>query len=70
MVSQQFDKIGFADVSNTIFATLTLNDPIDISYREPPQFEINCYQLAGIFTGDLDYLTNFLGHQGASAKWL
>jgi hypothetical protein len=33
-------------------------------------FEISQYQLAGVFTGDLDFLANFLGQQGASAKWL
>ena len=67
-VSQQFDKIGFASISNTIIATLTLNDPINIIYLEPPELEINLYQLAGIFTGDLDYLANFLGNQGVLAK--
>ena len=32
--------------------------------------EIVQYQLAGVFVGDLDFLANFLGQQGASAKWL
>ena len=28
------------------------------------------YLLAGLFSGDLDFLCNLFGHQGASAKWL
>ena len=69
-VKQQFDKIAFANESTNVIALLTLNNPIKCVYREPPQFEIGRYLLAGMFTGDLDFLAHFLGQQGASAKWL
>ena len=67
---QQFDKIAFADESKNAVASLTLYKPMEYVYGEPPQFEIVHYLLAGIFTGDLDFLANFLGKQGASATWL
>ena len=61
------------DASDNITGTLTLKKSIDFCYKDgvdPPQFDIHRYLLAGIFTGDLDFLANFLGHQGASARWL
>ena len=61
------------DASDKIVGMLTLNNPIDFCYKDggdPPQFDIHRYLLAGIFTGDLDFLANFLCHQGASARWL
>ena len=67
-VTQQFDKVGFADNCDTIVATLTLKNPIEYYYRVPPQFEIHRFLLAGVFTGDLDFLATFLGHQGASTR--
>ena len=72
-VAEKFDKIGFVDARDNIIGTLTLKNPIDFCYKDggdPPQFNIHRYLLAGIFTGDLDFLANFLGHQGASARWL
>ena len=35
-----------------------------------PPFSIKQYLIAGLFTGDLDFYAKFLGHQGASARWL
>ena len=65
---QWCDKIAFADSSNTSIATLTLTNPIAFVYHDPVQFNIMQYLLAGIFTGNLDFLTHFIGQQGASAK--
>ena len=69
----EFDKIGFVDSSEKIVGTLTLNNPIDFCCKDggdPPEFNIYRYLLSGIFTGDLEFLSHFLGHQGASARWL
>ena len=55
-VGTQFDKITFVYASNTSVATLTLFNSINYIYYKPVQFDIVQYLLAGIFTGDLDFL--------------
>ena len=67
---QQFDKIKFIGNMTVFLVTLTLKSPIITDYRPETWFERIQYQLACIFAGDLDFLANFLGQQGASAKWL
>ena len=69
-VKEQVDKIQFIGGMDTVLATVTLKSPVGTEYRPDLSFEIIQYQLAGVFTGDLDFLANFLGQQGASAKWL
>ena len=59
-IEEWFDKIMFADTSNISIAALTLTNLIDFVYCEPAQFDIAQYLLARIFTGDLDFLANFL----------
>ena len=69
-VKQQVDKIQFVGGMDAVLSTVTLKSPVGTKYRPNLSFEIIQYQLAGVFTGDLDFLANFLGQQGASAKWL
>ena len=69
-VKQCVDKIKFEDENNQTLAQLTLNIPIACEPHLTMQFTSTHYLLAGIFTGDLDFLAHFFGHQGASAKWL
>ena len=69
-VKQQVDKIKFISGLDAVLVTVTLKSPVRTVYRPGLSFEIIQYQLAGVFTGDLDFLLNFLGQQGASAKWL
>ena len=64
------DKLQFVDTAGSALSTLTLKTPISIAYRTPLPFNVKQYQMAAVFTGDLDFLANFLGHQGASATWL
>ena len=65
---QRCNKIVSTDPSNISIATLILTNPIAFVYRNCVQFNIEQYLLAGIFTGNLDFLACFLGQQGASAK--
>ena len=66
---QQFDKIKFVGDIGEVLSTLTLKTPIVTMYRPEMSIQIIQYQLAGIFVGDLDFLANFVGQQGASVKW-
>ena len=49
-----------------------MNNPIpcQYEYREAAQHQVTQFLMAKVLTGDLDFLSNFLGHQEASAKWL
>ena len=51
-------------------AALTLKKPIVWEVSEENPMVLDHYLVAGLFTGDLDFLAKFFGHQGASAKWL
>ena len=67
---KMLDKMRFADGDQKTLATLTLKNPIQILQPNAPRYEIKQYLLAGVFTGDGAFLAHFLGHQGASVKWL
>ena len=69
-VKQCVDKIRFEDENNQTLAQLTLKIPIACESHLTVQLTITHYLLAGIFTGDLDFLAHFFGHEAASAKWL
>ena len=64
------DEINFVDEDNVSLDKLTLNVSIPCQYEEAAQHQVAQYLMAGVLTGDLDFLSNFLGHQGASSKWL
>ena len=64
------DEMNFVDEDNVSLDKLTLNVPIPCQYEEAAQHQVAQYLMAGVLTGDLDFLSNFLGHQGASSKWL
>ena len=64
------DEIKFVDEDNVSLDKLTLNKLIPCEHEEAAQYQVSQFLLAGVFTGDLDFLSNFLGHQGASSKWL
>ena len=59
------DKIEFRDGSDKRLASLTLKKPIVWKDTEEEQLVLDHYLLAGLFTGDLDFLAHFFGHQGA-----
>ena len=67
---QRFDKIKFEDERQQSLGELTLKRGIACGPHQTMQVTMVQYLLAGLFTGDLDFLANFFGHQGASAKWL
>ena len=67
---QQFDKLEFLGDIGEVLGTLTFKAPIVAPYFPDMEIKIHQYLLAGIFVGDLDFLSNFLEHQGASARWL
>ena len=69
-VKQQVDKMHLIGGMDAVLVTVTSKSPVGTMYRSDLLFEIIQYQLAGMFTRDLDFLANFLGQQGASAKWL
>ena len=64
------DEIHFVDEDNVSLDKLTLNNPIPCQYEEAAQHQVTQFLMAKVLTGDLDFLSNFLGHQEASAKWL
>ena len=68
-VQNKLDKIEFRDENGKCLASLTLKRPIVWEVSEEDQLVLEHYLVAGIFTGDLDFLAHFFGHQGASAKW-
>ena len=65
-----FDKVAFEDTNKKIVGSFTLANGIAWASLSQPEPELRHYLLAGLFTGDLDFLSLFLGHQGASAKRL
>jgi len=69
-VRNKLDKMEFRDETNKCLASLTFKKPIAWKVSEKNQMVLDQYLLAGLFTGDLDFLSNIFGHQGASAKWL
>ena len=69
-MQRRFDEIEFPDNSDRCLGSLTLEKPISRESQQPPQLEMAQYLFAILFTGDLDFLAHFFGHQGASAKWL
>ena len=70
VTKEQFDELLFVSSTGTTLSKFTLRIPISVSFNSNTSFSVLQYQLAGVFTGDLDFLANFVGHQGASAKWL
>ena len=69
-IQNKLDKIEFRDENDNCLASLTLKKPIVWDVSKEKQMVLDHYLLAGLFTGDLDFLAHFFGHQGASAKWL
>ena len=63
----ELDKIEFRDQNDKCLASLTLKKPIPSESPPTNQPRLDHYLLAGLFTGDLDFLSHFFGHQGASA---
>ena len=57
---ERFEKLNLVDAVDTLLALCTLTTQIYCVYKSSPQFEIFQYLLAGVFTGGLDFLANFL----------
>ena len=55
-----------------MFGVTYLKKPIvwEVSEEKSMVLILDDYLLAGLFTGDLDFLAHFFENQGASAKWL
>ena len=66
----KFDKVAFEDENKRNIGSFTLPNGIPWVPPLQPKPVLRHYLLAGLFTGDLEFLSLFLGHQGASAKWL
>ena len=66
----RFDKLSFVDAEGTSLGSSTMKSPIYCACETLQKFELLQYLLAGVFTGDLDFLAHFLGQQGASSTWL
>ena len=60
----------FEDANKSIVGLFTLVNGIVWAPLSQPKPEICPYLLTGLLTRDLDLLSLFVGHQGASAKWL
>ena len=69
VITAEIDKVTFVGSDNSVLAALTLRSPIGLVNSLTTPFQLLHHQLAGLFTGDLDFLANFVGHQGAVAKW-
>ena len=73
MVNQarnKLDKIKFRDENEKYLASLTLKKPIVWEVSKENPMVLDHYLRIGLFTGGLDFLAKFFGHQGVSAKWL
>ena len=64
------DEINFVDEDDVSLDKLTLNVLIPCQHEEAAQHQVTQFLMAGVLTGDLDFLSKFLGHKGASSKWL
>ena len=69
-VQKSIDELRFTDASGSLISKLTLACPISTPFDSALPFKVSQYQMTAVFTGNLDFLAHFLGHQGASAKWL
>ena len=65
-----FVGLRLVDESGNQIAVAYFKQAISCLDPSVPPFSIEQYLIAGVFTGDLDFYAKFLGHQGASAKWL
>ena len=65
-----FDGLRYIDIDGKVIAMSYFKQPIKCANSSEPPIAIDQILLAGVFTADLDFLSKFLGHQGASARWL
>ena len=62
--------LRFVDGSGYTLEEVYFKDAIYCSDPLIPPIVIEQFLIAGVFTGDLDFYSKFLGHQGASARLL
>ena len=65
--TKSIDGLCFVDSVYTVIGQAFFQIPIKNSSSQPV---IEQYLMVGMFTADLEFLSKFLGHQGASAKYL
>ena len=68
----QFDGLQFMDACGREIAICYFQKPVICDNSSNPNLAVAMeqYLIAGIFTADLDFLSKFFGHQGASSRWL
>ena len=68
-ITLEINKVTFVGSNDSVLAAFTSRSPIGLEHSPTTPFQLLQYRLAGMFAGDLDFLANVVGHQGAVAKW-